>query len=127
MKSKQFTLRFITLLLIVLSLHSVVVFFDIFKVDFTKFMTLEITLFVIYALGIVVIAPGLNKDPENFVGRFLILTTIQLLAAMSVLAALAYAKVPEMRALSLHFISAFVIVLGIQSYLLVKWVNKSMH
>jgi hypothetical protein len=80
---------------------------------------------VIYVLGIIVIAPGLDKNPENFVGRFLILTTVQLLAAMSVLAALAYVKNPQMRELSLHFISAFVIVLGVQSFLLVKWVNKS--
>lgn len=124
MKSKHFSFRFIILLLLVLSAHSVLVFLEIFKVDFTKFISLEIVLFVIYALGIIVIAPGLDKNPENFVGRFLILTTIQLLAAMSVLAALAYVQVPEMRSLSLHFISVFVIVLGIQSFLLVKWVNK---
>lgn len=125
MKSKQFSFRFIILLLIVLLAHSTLVFFEIFKTDFSKFIRLEIVLFVIYSLGIIVIAPGLDKNPENFVGRFLILTTVQLLAAMSVLAALAYVQIPEMRTLSLHFISAFVIVLGIQSFLLVKWVNKA--
>ena len=124
MKSKQFSIRFILLLLFVLLLHSTLVFTEIFAVNFSKFITLEIVLFVIYSLGIIVIAPGLDKNPENFVGRFLILTTVQLLAAMSVLAALAYVKVPEMRALSLHFISAFVIGLAIQSYLLIKWVNR---
>jgi uncharacterized membrane protein len=96
-----------------------------FQVYFPQFISLEIVLFVIYAFGIILIAPGLDKNPENFVGRFLILTTVQLLAAMSVLAALAYVKSPDMRVLSLHFISAFVVVLGVQSYLLVKWVNKS--
>ena len=125
MKSKQFSLKFLVLLLLVLSLHSLLVFFQVFGVSFSKFISLEIVLLVIYALGVLVIAPGLDKNPENFVGRFLILTTIQLIAAMSVLAALAYAKVPEMRSLSLHFISAFVLVLGVQSYLLVKWINKS--
>ncbi len=125
MKSKQFSLRFIVLLVFVLSLHSLLVFAKVFTVDFTKFIGLEIVLFVIYGLGIIVIAPGLDKNPENFVGRFLVLTTVQLLAAMSVLAAMAYVKVPEMRELSLHFISAFVLALGIQSYLLVRWVNKT--
>ena len=125
MKSKQFSLKFLVLLLLVLSLHSLLVFFQVFGVSFSKFISLEIVLLVIYALGVLVIAPGLDKNPENFVGRFLILTTIQLIAAMSVLAALAYAKVPEMRSLSLHFISAFVLVLGVQSYLLVRWINKS--
>lgn len=125
MKSKQFSFRFIALLTFVLAIHSCLVFFNVFSVNFMQFISLELVLFFIYAVGIVVIAPGLDKNPENFVGRFLILTTVQLLAAMSVLAALAYVKSPQMRELSLHFISAFVIVLGIQSFLLVKWVNKS--
>ena len=125
MKSKQFSFRFIALLTSILAVHSCLVFFNVFAVNFAQFISLEIVLFVIYALGIILIAPGLDKNPENFVGRFLILTTVQLLAAMSVLAALAYVKNPQMRELSLHFISAFVIVLGVQSFLLVKWVNKS--
>lgn len=125
MKSKQFSFRFIGFLISVLSIHSCLIFFNVFAVNFAQFISLEIVLFVIYVLGIIVIAPGLDKNPENFVGRFLILTTVQLLAAMSVLAALAYVKNPQMRELSLHFISAFVIVLGVQSFLLVKWVNKS--
>ncbi len=125
MKSKQFSLRFVSLLALILLVHSILVFLEVFSVNFSKFITLEITLFVIYVLGIVVIAPGLDKKPENFVGRFLVLTTVQLLAAMSVLAALAYVKVPEMRELSLHFISAFVVALGIQSYLLITLVNKT--
>lgn len=125
MKSKQFSIRFFILLTLILVIHSSLVLLEVFSVNFSKFISLEVVLFVIYALGIVVIAPGLDKNPDNFVGRFLILTTIQLLAAMSVLAALAYVKVPEMRALSLHFISVFVVILGIQSFLLVKWVNKT--
>lgn len=125
MKSKQFSIRFITLLTTILVIHSILVFLRVFDVHFSQFISLEAVLFVIYALGIIVIAPGLDKNPDNFVGRFLILTTVQLLAAMSVLAALAFTKVPEMRALSLHFISAFVAVLGVQSFLLVKWVNKA--
>lgn len=125
MKSKQFSFRFITILTCILAIHSGLVFFKVFDVNFNQFISLEIVLLAIYTLGIIVIAPGLDKDPENFVGRFLILTTVQLLAAMSVLAALAYVKSPQMRELSLHFISAFVIVLGVQSFLLVKWVNKS--
>ncbi len=125
MKSKRFSITFISLLTIVLTLHSLFVFIDVFTVNFSKFIILQMALFVIYALGIIVIAPGLDKNPDNFVGRFLILTTIQLLSAMSVLAGLAYIKAPEMRELSLHFISVFVIVLGIQSFLLVKWVNKA--
>lgn len=125
MKSKQFSVRFVSLLALILLVHSILVFLEVFQVNFSKFITLEITLFVIYVLGIVVIAPGLDKKPENFVGRFLVLTTVQLLAAMSVLAALAYVRVPEMRELSLHFISAFVVALGIQSYLLITLVNKT--
>ena len=125
MKSKQFSIRFILLLLLILLIHTTLVFLEVFPVNFSKFITLETALFVIYVLGIVVIAPGLDKNPENFVGRFLVLTTVQLLAAMSVLAALAYVKVPEMRELSLHFISAFVVALGIQSYLLITLVNRT--
>lgn len=125
MKSKQFSLKFIILLTAVLLIHSGLVFFRIFDVNFKQFISLEIVLFVIYVLGIVVIAPGLDKKPENFVGRFLILTTVQLIAAMAVLAVMAYVKLPNMRSLSLHFISAFIVLLGVQSYLLIKLVNKT--
>lgn len=125
MKSKQFSLRFILFLSLIIVLHSGLVFLNVFQVNFIPFLSLELVLFFIYAVGIVVIAPGLDKKPENFVGRFLILTTVQLLAAMAVLAALAYVKHPEMRSLSLHFISAFVLVLAVQSVLLVQLVNKT--
>ena len=125
MKSKQFSLKLIILLTAVLLIHSGLVFFRIFDVNFKQFISLEIVLFVIYVLGIVVIAPGLDKKPENFVGRFLILTAVQLIAAMAVLAAMAYVKLPQMRSLSLHFISAFVVLLGVQSYLLITLVNKT--
>ena len=83
-----------------------------------------ILLFVVFGLGAILIGPGLDKDPENFVNRFLILTTVQLLAAMSILAALAYLKMSDMRVVALQFISVFVILLAVQSFFLVKGVKN---
>ena len=125
MTSKKFTLLFVAIIAVLISLHIILIEFNFFKVAIEEMVKLDVILAIVYLAGLGLIVPGLSKNPENFVGRFLILTTVQLLAAMSVLAALTYIKHPLMRDLSLHFISLFVILLGVQSILLVKSINRS--
>jgi hypothetical protein len=122
--SKLFFKRFVPLVGIVITLHVVAVFLGVFGGTFQSIVTLDVILFIMFGAGAMLIGPGLDKDPENFVNRFLILTTVQLLAAMSILAALAYVKMPDMRTVALQFISIFVILLAVQSFLLVKGVKN---
>lgn len=123
--SKFFLKRFVPLVAIVVLIHIVLAFLEVFGGTFKSILVLDILLFVVFGAGAMLIGPGLDKEPENFVNRFLILTTVQLLAAMSILAALAYVKMPDMRTVALQFISVFVILLAIQSFFLVKGVKNS--
>lgn len=123
--SKLFLKRFVPLVAIVVLIHIVLAFLEVFGGTFKSILVLDILLFVVFGAGAMLIGPGLDKEPENFVNRFLILTTVQLLAAMSILAALAYVKMPDMRTVALQFISVFVILLAIQSFFLVKGVKNS--
>jgi len=122
--SKLFIKRFVPLVAVIIIVHIALAFFEVFGGRFQSILVLDILLFVVFGLGAILIGPGLDKDPENFVNRFLILTTVQLLAAMSILAALAYLEMSDMRVVALQFISVFVILLAVQSFFLVKGVKN---
>jgi hypothetical protein len=81
----------------------------------------EVTLFV---SGTFIIAPGLIKSEENFVARFLILTTVQMLAILSIILALVYLKYPNAKAIGFQLLFVFLFLMSIQSFLLVKIKNK---
>lgn len=122
--SKLFLKQFVPLVAVIVILHLVLAFFEVFGGRFQSILVLDILLFILFGVGALLIGPGLDKEPESFVNRFLILTTVQLLGSMFILAALAYVKIPEMRIIALQFISVFVILLGVQSYFLIKGVKK---
>ena len=122
--SKLFLKRFIPLVGIVIIIHIIAVFFGVFGGTFQSIVLLDGILFLMFGTGALLIGPGLDKDPDNFVNRFLILTTVQLLASMSALAALVFMKTPDVRRAALQFIAVFVILLAIQSFFLVKGVKK---
>ena len=84
----------------------------------------EVALFV---SGTFIIAPGLIKSEENFVARFLILTTVQMLAILSIILALVYLKYPNAKAIGFQLLFVFLFLMSIQSFLLVKIKNKSKH
>ena len=123
--SKLFLKRFVPLVAVVIIFHISLVFLGFFDGTFKTIVVLDVLLFVVFGAGAILVSPGLDKEPENFVNRFLILTTVQLLAAMSMLAALAYLKMPDMRTVALQFVAVFVVLLALQSFFLVKGVKNS--
>ncbi len=123
--SKLFLKRFVPLVAGVIIIHISLVFLGFFDGTFKTIVVLDVLLFVVFGAGAILVSPGLDKEPENFVNRFLILTTVQLLAAMSMLAALAYLKMPDMRTVALQFVAVFVVLLALQSFFLVKGVKNS--
>lgn len=86
-------------------------------------ITSEAALFI---LGIFIIAPGLIKSEENFVARFLILTTVQMLAILSIILALVYLKYPNAKAIGFQLLFVFLFLMSVQSFLLVKIKNKKL-
>jgi hypothetical protein len=110
--------------MIILILHILLSFLGMLGLKPQLYLILDAFLFLIFLLGGLIIGPGLDKRPENFVNRFLILTTLQLLSAMSVLATLVFMKTLDVRRAALQFIAVFVILLAIQSFFLVKSIKK---
>lgn len=63
---------------------------------------------------------GKYKNPDSFAQRFMLLTTFQLLAILSVIAAVWYVSEPHLKAFGLQFVSVFVLLMFVQSFLLIR-------
>lgn len=123
--TSNFVLKFFISLFVVVLVHIALIYFDIFRVNFKMALKLDLILFIIFSMGMQIIVPGIKKDPKNFVNRFLVLTTVQLLAVLSVLVAVTYAKIPDYKTIVFHIISVFIILMLIQSFLLIKESNRN--
>lgn len=73
----------------------------------------------LFLLGAAIAVPGFKKAPENFVARFMILTTFQMLAVLSVIAAVWYTQKGQLKAFGFQLLALFVAGLILQSVLLV--------
>lgn len=124
-KAKSFSIRFILILLGTLITYFGLVKLAVLPISTLHAMVVCISAFIVFSLGLLIIAPGLAQGPEKFVMRFLVLTTFQLIAAMSILLAFVVSKQADVRTLCFHFIGLFVFLLAIQSVLLVQINNKS--
>ncbi len=79
---------------------------------------------ILYGVGSILIFPAFSKPPDQFVSRFMILTTIQLLLTLFMMAFLVYKKVYILKTTLLHFLCVFVILLIVQSALLIRFSNR---
>ncbi len=65
----------------------------------------------------------LNYKKEQFVGRFMIATTFQMMAMLAIILALSYKKIPDALLNAMLLLGYFLILLIVQSIALVKWVQ----
>lgn len=119
-RSKKFILQFLIFLVVSLILYYQAVFMEWLTIEWDHATIIVGVILAIFILGTLIISPGLNKSPENFVGRFLILTTVQMLSVLSVILALVYTKFPEARTMGFHLITIFCFLLAVQSVLLIR-------
>lgn len=122
-KTKVYTTRFVLLMFCVLIAYLGLVFSDLFIFDKQNALIISLGNMGIFLLGALIIAPGLNKSHENFILRFLVLTTVQLLTVFGITAALAFMKVTGGKVIGFHFAGLFFVLLVIQTILLVKLNN----
>ncbi len=124
MKIKSYTTRFVPLVVLLLVVHILLVYLNVFPFNFRLTLISDFALLFIFSLGVPIVSVGLKKKEEGgFVGSFLILTTVQMLSALSVLGAFVYTQVPQFREISLQLISVFIILLIVQSIFLIKLVK----
>jgi uncharacterized membrane protein YhaH (DUF805 family) len=72
-----------------------------------------------------IIAPSLDKDAEQFAIKFLLLTTVQLLLSFLIIGTVVFMRLEEFRRIGFHMVSLFVLLLGIQSFLLIRISNRT--
>ena len=124
MKSNFISKFFISLFVVFLA-HIALIYFDVLHVNFKMGLKLDLILFIVFSMGMQIIVPGIKNNPKNFVNRFLVLTTVQLLAVLSILVAVTYLKIPDYKIIVFHIISIFIILMLIQSFLLIKESNRN--
>jgi Mg/Co/Ni transporter MgtE len=124
-KARLFTLIILGSLLVALGTYVALVQGHVLQLVEKHAIIISVTISVIFGGGIPIIAPSFRQDPEKFVGRFLVLTTVQLLLAMSILLAFIVSKQSDAKMMCFHFISLFVLILIIQSLGLIKFANST--
>lgn len=124
-KARLFTLIILGSLLIVLGTYVALVQGHVLQLVEKHAIIISLTISIIFGGGIPLITPSFRQDPEKFVGRFLVLTTVQLLLSMSILLAFIVSKQSDAKMMCFHFISLFVIILIIQSLGLIKVANST--
>lgn len=124
MKIKSYITRFVPLVVLLLVVHILLVYLNVFPFNFRLTLISDFALLFIFLLGVPIVSVGLKKKEDGgFVGSFLILTTVQMLSTLSVLGAFVYTQVPQFREISLQLISVFIILLIVQSIFLIKLVK----
>ena len=124
-KAKIYALFFFAAMAVVLSLYLGMVHFSVLKISFENALYNCLASFLIFSVGSLIIAPGLNKDAESFTLRFLLLTTVQMLAVFFIVGIMAFQKIKDVRTIGFNLIAIVCALLFIQSYLLVRIKNIS--
>lgn len=123
-KTRKYILSLGSAVLILLLFHQLLAFSGLFPLNFRIALLGNIALGLIFSTGMLIIYPALKKPASEFVGRFMMLTTIQLLEVLSLVTFFIFKKVPLFKLQAFHTIGLFVLLLSIQSVLLVRQVRK---
>jgi hypothetical protein len=123
-KVKRYLYLFIPCLLLITGAFYLLTSMGWISLDKAVVMRLSIALLVIFAIGTVIVVPGLYKDPERFAIHFLGLTTFQMLSAFGVVGYLAFQKIDQVKSIGLHFIGIFCLLLFLQSFFLIR-INRT--
>lgn len=123
MKSKLF-LRFLMGIGAVILVHIALLVSGILDFPLRTSLISDGFLFVLFIGGIRGVFTLTEKTSLPFVQAFLLLTTVQLLSMMAMLAAFVFMKVPSAKIMCLQLVTLFVVFLAMQSALLIKWVNQ---
>ncbi len=123
MKSKgaAYAGRFLILLTVGLAIYSGLYQLEVIQMEPLSSMIVVLVNGLLFGVGTLIIAPGLNRTAENFVMRFLILTTLQMIALLSVIVALIYIQFEDFRTIVIHSLALFLFFMIFQSFLLVRY------
>lgn len=116
--------RFSFILATIVLTHFTLVITDVIPGNIREALAVDLVLAIIFSVGIIIILPSFKDQAESFALRFLAITTLQMLAMLSLVLILIVGEVPDMRYWAFSSISLFVALLTVQSILFIKEVNK---
>lgn len=90
------------------------------KILFSRLVYWDTLLFTLFLLGPVVLRKDLHNSSESFVLKFMVVTTLQLLAVLSLAAYVVFSGIKYARENVYHVIAVFILFLFVQSVILVR-------
>ncbi len=124
MKSKKYTFNFFVIIAVILIAHIILLFTGVFHIPLKAALLADGFLLILYVLGTLIIAPGLDKEADNFVNRFLILTTVQLMASMFAILALVVMHISHVKTVGYNLFAVFICLMISQSIFLIRFIKK---
>ena len=124
-KRKYFLKQFFLSIASIVSFYFGIVSLQIIPINPFGAVLVSLTIAFIFLLGMLIIAPSLDKDAEQFAIKFLLLTTVQLLLSFLIIGTVVFMRLEEFRQIGFHMVSLFVLLLGIQSFLLIRISNRT--
>lgn len=120
-KAKQYRNKFLILLIVGLSFYSGLRQLNWLDISPLNGLFVVGFVFILFLVGTLIIAPGIDKGSESFVQRFFILTTIQMMTFLFMVVALVYSHFPEAKTVVMHMLILMLFYLMTQSFLLVRF------
>ena len=124
MTPSKYFLKLVLGMAIIYAVHFFLLHTQQVSYNWYHFNLFDCILFVLFFIGGAIVSPGFKGESEGFVMRFMVITTVQLLSVLSLIAAVLYTKQPQGRHLTYNIIGVFLALLIIQSALLVVVANK---
>lgn len=120
----KYTRNLVLGIAVIVGLHLLLVKVFYPELSFSSFLKLDLVNAFIFLIGLPIVTIGNTSDNAGFVGRFLVLTTVQMLSFMALLAALFYVQTPDFRPVVLHLVALFVALLAMQSVVMIRTISK---
>ena len=106
-------------ILILSSIHQCIVYLQGYPISFQSAVKIEAVSATLIAIGSLVVLPEISKKSEAFVGRFMIMTTIQMLGVLSMAVWIAMSGTENYRSIVIHQMLFFIAAMAVQSLLLI--------
>lgn len=120
MKKSSFFVSLIAAISIVLSIFGLLHYLKVLQLPMNLFLVFFLLIPFLFLVGGVIVTVGNYRTPDAFAQRFLLLTTFQFIAVLSILMAVWYKAFEHLKSFGFQFISVFLVLMLIQSVLLIR-------
>lgn len=121
MKKERYFLYLILAVVLVLGIYDLLYYFDVLQIPQKLMLIINIVVPFQFITGGLITTFGIQKQPETFAQRFLILTTFQMLSVIAILVAVWWAAKPDLRIFAFQFLGVFMTIMIVQSALLIRF------